>query len=188
MSQQTAEPVQDVRIPLAGRETRRRRTLDERIIARFPALARRLSAAWAGLPRHSRLRRTILARRVHRYYAAANRRDFDLLVTGYDPAVEYQPAELFPDPDPTYHGRDGIRAVWRVLLDAFEDVRLDAEELVDLGDRVLVTTKLNGHGTGSGVAISQPLFQLFTLRRGLAFRQHDFLDRAEAREAAGLSE
>jgi ketosteroid isomerase-like protein len=188
MSQQTADPVQEVRIPLAGRETRRRRTLDERIIVRFPALARRLGAAWAGLPRHSRLRRMILARRVRQYYAAANRRDFDLLVTGYDPAVEYHPAELFPDPDPTYHGHDGIREVWRVLLDAFQDVRLDAEELLDLGDRVLVTTKLNGHGTGSGVSISQPLFQLFTVRRGLAHRQHDFLDRAEALEAAGLSE
>jgi ketosteroid isomerase-like protein len=162
--------------------------VDERIVVRFPALGRWLAAAWAQLPPHTRLRRVILARRVRQYYAAANRRDFDLLVTGYDPAVDYQPAELFPDPDPTYHGHDGIREVWRVLLDAFEDVRLDPEELLDHGDRVLVTTKLSGHGTGSGVSISQPLFQLFTLRRGLPLRQDDFLDRAEALEAVGLSE
>jgi ketosteroid isomerase-like protein len=163
--------------------------LDERLFVRFPALVRGLSAAaWARLPRHSRLRRLLIVRLVRRYYAAANRRDFDLLVTGYDPAVEYQPAELFPDPDPTYDGHEGIREVWRVLLDAFEDVRLDPEELLDLGDRVLVTTRLSGHGTGSGVAISQPLFQVFTLRQGLPFRQHDYLDRAEALEAAGLSE
>jgi ketosteroid isomerase-like protein len=187
MSQETVEAIRGVRIPLVP-ETRRHRSLDERILVRFPALAHRLSAAWARLPRDSRFRRVILARRVRQYYAAANRRDFDLLVTGYDPAVEYQPAELFPDPDPTYHGHGGIREVWRVLLDAFEDVRLDPEEILDHGDRVLVTTKLSGHGTGSGVSISQPLFQLFTLRRGLPLRQDDFLDSAEALQALGPSE
>ena len=55
--------------------------LDERIVVRFPALARRLSAAWAQLPRHSRLRRTMLARRLRQAYAAANRRDFDFHFT-----------------------------------------------------------------------------------------------------------
>jgi ketosteroid isomerase-like protein len=186
MSQENAEAMRGVRIPIAGCETRRHRTLDEWIVVRFPALGRRLGAGWARLPRHSRLRRVILARRVRQYYAAANRRDFDLLVTGYDPAVEYRPGELFPDPDPTYYGHDGIRKVWRVLLDAFEDVRLDPEELFDLGDRVLVTTKMSGHGSGSGVSISQPLFQLITLRRGLPVRQDDFLERAKALDAAGL--
>jgi hypothetical protein len=187
MSQETAEAVRGVRIPLVP-ETRRHRSLDERIVVRFPGVARQLSAGWARLPRHSRLRRAILSRRVRQYYAASNRRDFDLLVTGYDPAVEYQPAELFPDPDPTYYGHDGIREVWRLLLDAFEDVRLDPQELLDLGERVLVTAKLSGHGTGSGVSISQPLFQLFTLARGLPHRQDDFLNRAEALKAAGLRE
>jgi hypothetical protein len=38
------------------------------------------------------------------------------------------------------------------------------------------------------VSISQHLFQLFTLRRGLPLRQDDFLDRTEALQAAGLSE
>ena len=188
MPQENVEIVRAVRIPLPEQETRRHRTLDERIVVHFPALARLFGGAFARLPQHSQLRRAILTRRVRHYYAAANRRDFALLVTGYDPAVEYQPAELFPDPDPTYHGHDGIREVWQVLLDAFGDVRLDPEELFDLGDRILVTTKLSGHGTGSGVSISQHLFQFFTLRQGLAIRQADYLNRAEAFEAVGLAE
>jgi hypothetical protein len=33
--------------------------------------------------------------------------------------------------------------------------------------------------------VSEPVFQLFTTRRGLVVRQEDFLDRAKALEAAG---
>ena len=45
-------------------------------------------------------------------------------------------------------------------------------------------TQQRGRGSGSGVVVSEPVFQLFTLRRGLVVRQEDFLDRSEALEAA----
>jgi hypothetical protein len=45
-----------------------------------------------------------------------------------------------------------------------------------------------GHGSGSGVAVSERVFQLFELRRGLVVRQEDFLERSKALEAAGLRE
>jgi hypothetical protein len=51
------------------------------------------------------------------------------------------------------------------LLDAFEDIRWDPEEILDFGDRFLVTARQRGHGSGSGVAVSEPVFQLFKLRR-----------------------
>jgi hypothetical protein len=74
---------------------------------------------------------------------------------------------------------------WR---DAFEDIRWDPEEILDFGDRFLVTTQQTGRGSGSGVAVSEPVFQLFEIRRGLVVRQEDFLDRSKALEAAGLAE
>ena len=180
MSQETAEAVRGVRIPLVP-ETRRRRSLDERIVVRFPALARLYAAWWARLPRHSRLRRVLLLRRFRQAYAAANRRDLDLLLTGLDPGIEYHTSELWQiDFDASYHGHGDYLEVWRKVLESFEDLRLDPEELLDLGDRVLVTITLSGHGAGSGVSTSQPHFQLFTLRRGLVVRQDDFQDREEA--------
>jgi hypothetical protein len=186
MSQETVEGVRGVRIPLVP-ETRRHRTLDERIVVRFPALGRLLLDAWARLPRRSRLRRAMLVRLTRRGFAAANRRDFDLLLIGFDPAIELHP--MFPlDFEANYHGHGGYREAWRVILEAFEDVRLDPLELLDLGDRWLVTIEWNGHGAGSGVSISQQGFQLFTMRRGLVVRQDDFVDRAKALEAVGLSE
>jgi ketosteroid isomerase-like protein len=189
MSQENVEAARAVRIPLSGYTTRRHRTLDERILVRFPALARLLLGGWARLQRRSRLRRVMLVRVIRLGYAAANRRDFDLLLTGLDPGIEYHSSEAWQIGfDPLYHGHDGYLQVWRGLFESFEDIRLDPEELLDLGDRFLVTITLSGHGAGSGVSTSQPLFQLFTFRRGLVVRQDDFVDRAKALEAAGLSE
>ena len=61
-------------------------------------------------------------------------------------------------------------------------------EFVDWGDHFLVTVKLTGHGAESGASVHQKLFSLCTLRRGLVVRQYEFLDRAEALEAAGVAE
>ena len=60
--------------------------------------------------------------------------------------------------------------------------------MLDLGDQILVTARQEGSGSGSGVAVSQPVFQLFTFRRGMVISQQDFLDRAQALAAAGQSE
>ena len=186
MSQAKATTVQGVRLPPA-REAGLHRTMDEQILVRFPALVPRLGAAPMWLPRHSRLRRAMLVRLVRQGYAAANRRDFDLTVKGYDPDYEYYPEQVaLPDSDAVYYGHDGFYKFWRQLLESFDDVRLDPEEMLDLGDRLLVTTQLSAHGTGSGVAVKQQMFQLMTFRRGLIVRQDDFQDRAQAAEAAGL--
>jgi ketosteroid isomerase-like protein len=187
MSQEKVEPERGIRIPLVP-ETRRRRTLDERILVRFPALTRWLGAAWARLPRDSRLRRAILVRRLQKGYAAANRRDFDFLLTGFDPGVEFYAVQTGPEGPATFHGHDGVREASQLSLEMFGDMRLDPEELLDWGDRFLVKVNLSGHGAESRASFNQPLFSLCTLRRGLVVRQDEFLDRAEALEAAYLSE
>ena len=47
---------------------------------------------------------------------------------------------------------------------------------------------MSGRGASSGVAMDQPVFQLYYLRRGLAVKQEDFTDRSRALEAVGLLE
>jgi ketosteroid isomerase-like protein len=93
-----------------------------------------------------------------------------------------------PDFEAVFYGHDGYLQLWRYWLDAIEDLRFDPEEILDFGDRLLVTAQQRGHGSGSGVAVSEPVFQLFKFRRGSVVRQEDFRDRAEALEAAGLRE
>src|ERR687897_1763990 len=190
MSQENVEIVRGARIALPPHSERasRRRTLGERLFVRFPAFSRLLADAFMRLPTRSRLRRLMVARFVSRAYAAANRRDFDLVLVGWDPGSEYHPSGdlMPPDLETVFYGHEGYLQLWRYWLDAFEDIRWDPEEILDLGDRLLVTAQQRGHGSGSGVAVSEPVYQLFKLRRGLVIRQEDFLDRSKALQAAGL--
>jgi ketosteroid isomerase-like protein len=192
MSQENVQTVHGVRyrISLPSEGLSQRRTLDERLFLRFPALYRLLADRLTRLPLGSRLRRLILARSVRRGLAAVNRRDFDVLFLGIDPDIEYRPAAdvLPPGMDAVRHGHDGYQDVWRQMIDSFEDFHAEPEELLDLGDQLLATIQYRGHGTGSGVPVNVPTFQLFRLRRGLVVWQQDFSDRLEALEAAGLRE
>ena len=190
MSQEDVEIVRGARIalpPLSERASQRR-SLDQHLAVRFPGLYRLLADRLMRLPPRSRLRRSMLVRTVGMAYAAANRRDFDAVLVGWDPASEYRPnSDLMPpDLETIFHGHDGYRQLWRYWLDAFQDIRWDPEEILDFGDRFLVTTRQRGRGSGSGVAVSEPVFQLFTLRQGLVIRQQDFLDRSKALEALGI--
>jgi ketosteroid isomerase-like protein len=156
------------------------------VYVHFPTLYRLLADAVSRLSPRSRLRRLILARSVALAYAAANRRDFEVVLIGIDPEIEYRPSAdmMPPDLETAFHGHDGYLQLWRYWLDAFEDIRWDPEEMLDLGDTFLVTARQRGHGSGSGVAVSEPVFQLYELRRGIVVRLDDFLDRSKALEAA----
>ena len=92
------------------------------------------------------------------------------------------------DWEPVAYGRDGYQQVWRKMLDAFDDFHAEPAEVLDLGDRILVTARYKGHGSASGVPIEETLFQVSRFRRGLVIWQQDFTDISEALEAAGLRE
>lgn len=192
MVQEHGNTMRGARITLRspGGSTSERRALEECVAIGFPALAHALGRAFTRLPPGSRLRRLIVTRRIQQTYAAANRRDYDSVLAGWAPDSEYRPSRdlMPPDLDPVFHGHDGMHQLWRYWRDAFEDIRWHPEEILDFGDKILVTAQQTGHGSGSGVAVSQPVFQLFTLRAGLVLKQEDFLDRSEALEAARLGE
>ena len=177
-------------VSLPSEGTSQRRILEERLFIRFPGLYRLFADAWMRLPLRSRLRRLFLRRFVGRACAAANRRDFDLVVIGVDPSIEYHPRNdlMSLDLDSVFYGRDGYMTVWRAMAEAFDDVRVVPEEVLDLGDTLVSTAVVSGIGSGSGVPVSAQLFQVARLRRGLVVWQRDFGDRAGALEAAGVRE
>ncbi len=190
MSQENVAGARGFRIALSPINERasQRRELDERLFARLPSLYAVLAALLLRLPRKSRLRRSMLARRIARTYAAANRRDFELILAGLDPETEYRPGPdlIAPDQAVVFRGHAGYLEMWRNWLDVFEDLRFDPEEILDFGDTFLVTAQQRAHGSGSGIAVHKPVFQLFGVRRGLVVWQHDYSDLASALEAAGV--
>jgi ketosteroid isomerase-like protein len=194
VSQENVETVRGVRTSVTVSTGDRRRTLDERIFVLFPALARILLSAGSRLRPRSRLRRAWLSRIMRQGCEAVNRRDFDLLFLAFDPEMEFRfndsPIGGFLPPDMlgVHHGHEGYRRLWEAADEVWKDIKLEFEEVIDFGERLVAAARYTGHGGISGVPINQAVFQVFTLRRGLVFRQEDFSDRDKALEAAGLSE
>jgi ketosteroid isomerase-like protein len=194
MSEEDVQIGRAVRLPATVSSKARRRSLDEWILVWFPVLYRILALAWSRLPPRSRLRRMLTAYSLRRGYNAANRRDFDVLVLGLDPEIELQfegsaaTGLIPPDLLGVHRGHEGYVHFWEAVIEASEDMRLEPEEAIDLGDRLLVVGRMVGHGTSSGTPIDEPLFHLFSLRRGLVIRETSLGDREKALQAAGLRE
>ena len=153
MSEENDENAPGARIalPPLSESASQRRSLDERLFVLLPSLYRRLSDMLLRLPQRSRLRRSMLIRRMRRAYAAANRRDFDVILTGLDPETEYRPgADLIaPDQDPVFRGHDGYLQMWQNWLGAFEDLRFDPRGGPRPGRHV------PRHGSADGTRIPQ---------------------------------
>jgi ketosteroid isomerase-like protein len=101
-------------------------------------------------------------------------------VTAYDP----------PDaPDPrVYQGREGLLLQLQNVADAFDELRWDAVELIDAGEKVVVATQMVGKGKESEVRVSVRVFHVWTIRDGRGVELRTLFTREEALEAAGLSE
>jgi ketosteroid isomerase-like protein len=73
--------------------------------------------------------------------------------------------------------------------DVWEKFRIEAEEFIDAGDRVVVVGRLVAKGRGSGVEAESPTAQVFTVREGRVVRwEFGYADRADALKAVGLAE
>ena len=88
-----------------------------------------------------------------------------------------------------YEGADGIRRFFADIEDAGPDFRLDPERLEAVGgERVLAFVRLTFHGRASGLSIPAENGNVYEFEEGKIRRVQVFFDRAEALEAAGLSE
>ena len=192
MTQPSAKLVRGVRTSLSLRNERasERRTLDERLLLRFPSVLPIGGRIWMRMPLRSRLRQLVLTRNLKRFFAALNRRDLAVCLLGLHPQIEFRVTRDFlgPDQAEVVYGHEGLLQFLQAWFEAFEDIRYEPEEVLDLGDMFLVTQQLYGTGLGSGAAVTQRIFVLSHAHQGLVVKQETFLDRAKALEAAGLSE
>jgi ketosteroid isomerase-like protein len=174
---------------------RRRRTLQERLFLRLPVLLRLQGYLGQLLPVGSRLRRAGVARGVRQGYEALNRGDMEVLHLGNDPAVEWHMARdeagvpFGGDFDDVYYGPGGLEAWAGKWLEAWDEFRLETEEVIDCHDRLVVLLRVRVRGRGSNAELERPFAQILTLGRdGRAVRVENFWEPAKALEAVGLSE
>ena len=125
-----------------------------------------------------------VVRRIFEGWAAG---DFARQVTDLDADVVFIVRQPFPEPVRAF-GQEEIRDYTRRLLDNFEGYAVRATELQAAGDTVVVDAVQSGTGKASHIEMAQQFFMLFTFRGTKIVRIEAILDRAEALEAAGLSE
>ena len=68
--------------------------------------------------------------------------------------------------------------------ETWEDYSQEVEEIIDLGEQVVVVLRLSARGAGSGVPVAQELAVVWTFEGDRAVRARSFTSRAAALEGA----
>jgi ketosteroid isomerase-like protein len=120
-------------------------------------------------------------------YEAFNRGDIDALLDLCSPDIEWR--DFATIDSESVRGKDAVRGYFETVMEAWEQIRLEPEEIVDVGGgRVLVVSHLIGRGKGSGIEAGMQGADLLTFDGGLLVRWTGYADREQAMAAAGLSE
>jgi ketosteroid isomerase-like protein len=104
------------------------------------------------------------------------------------PDIEIRSVGRVPDETPV-RGREAAKA-WFARLMRSEDFefRVEPEEFIDAGDAVVVVTRQIARGRASGIEVTNRLVNVWGFRNGKVIWFDAYRTRAEALEAAGLSE
>src|SRR3954453_6563642 len=103
------------------------------------------------------------------------------------PEVEFHTYAHAPEAG-VYRGREAVFVYHERVFGQFESVRVELEELLSVGDRVLVISRQHTVPRGSEAEIVQQVVELWKVRDGLLADRRTFPTRAEALEAVGLRE
>jgi ketosteroid isomerase-like protein len=88
-----------------------------------------------------------------------------------------------------HRGRDQAREALTSFLAAWESLRWNPEEFVELDDeRVVAVSQMQMRGHGSGVEVSARGASIWTVREGKVAAVKLYQSKAEALEAAGAAE
>ena len=127
-----------------------------------------------------------------RAYAALNDAyrtgDFQPVIEEFfDPEIVFRPAGVLPETG-AVRGHEELLGFTVRQTEAFEQLSIEPEEIIDAGDRVVVPLRLGGRARFTGIPIEFSFVHVATFRSGKALRVDVYADKAEALEAAGLSE
>jgi ketosteroid isomerase-like protein len=116
----------------------------------------------------------------YEYYGVGDRAEAEAI---FDPKVVLNPMDEAPS-----SGFDAMRADIERWASAFDELDVTIEEILDAGDQVIVVAHHQGRGRASGAEVDTRFYEVYTLREGKVSRVDEFTERAQALEAAGLSD
>lgn len=124
---------------------------------------------------------------VRRIYEAVDRGDLETANSYIHPEIEFHTYVHAPEAG-VYRGKEAVRKYNEELFGQFESLRIEVEELVDAGDRVIVVTTQHAVPKGGQQEIEVHMAEVWTVRDLLLAERHSYSSRVEALEAAGLAE
>jgi ketosteroid isomerase-like protein len=113
--------------------------------------------------------------------------DFRASLDVVDPLVLLVIGPEFPDAG-TYLGLERLAEYTRDFLEPWTRITIEAEEVTDAGDSVVMAVRQRGVGSESGAATELRYFQVWSFRGRKVIRLENFRERREALEAVGLRE
>jgi len=125
-----------------------------------------------------------------RGFEAFNRGDINAMLEEFDPDVEWHTASDIPD-STVYRGHDGVASLIQEWVNSFEDFRVDAEELIDRGEYVVLSVVLRGRIPGSLESDREVTLRRFgvdKVRNGKIVEVREYMTLEQVLEAVGLSE
>jgi ketosteroid isomerase-like protein len=117
---------------------------------------------------------------------AFNRRDWDALLEHAAPSFEYDLSRAV-GPWRGVYRRDQVLSVVSDLVENWEWIQFEPNELIEVGDHVVVPWTMRGGGR-DGIELEARATFVWTIRDGAVERICLYQGRQEALEAAGLKE
>src|SRR5215208_6586477 len=122
---------------------------------------------------------------VRQGFAALGGGDVDALMPLIHPDFELTtPPALAAEPD-TYRGPEGLRRYFDSFYEAMDRVTFEPEDLIPVGERVVVPSTLRTRGRTTGIETTQRVILIWDVKEGKAFRVEVHATLEEAMAAAG---
>lgn len=125
---------------------------------------------------------------VHGVFEAWNRGDLEGWLEGFHAEIRGQAVLTGRLEGTEFHGIEGMRRWWADYHDAFDEVRLYADEVRDLGERVVVLGRFSYRGKASGIEQERAWGWVLWLREGRIVLVESYDDPADALAAADSQE
>ena len=119
-------------------------------------------------------------------FRAMERGDVEWIVALAEPDVEFVNPETALESG-TRHGLDGLRVGMSAMLEVFDDLRFEHDQVIEAGDKVVATGTFTARGRVSGTPVGPLPFAVVTTQRdGRLVRYEWFVEPEEALRAAGV--
>lgn len=126
---------------------------------------------------------------VRRVFDSINRGDVDAALEAAADDIQADWSNSVGPLKGIYSGKEQVRELWTSFVEAFDELRWDPEEIIEVDDsRVIAVNHVRMRGRESGVEVDAVGAQLWTISEGKGRSLKLYQSKADALEAAGLGE